>query len=684
VTRGAARTIFACELRRLLRDRRALLAAVVLPMVLYPVVLLGTERLGELSRESLAEREVRVALDVAALSADVAERLRARLAEEAPLALVPFECEPELARALASGAGGGGDGDGDGEAADWRAPSRAHLAAAEVLLVALPPVTAEPAGTAETADRGGQVPALVAVFDGASELSNEALRRAREALEALSEELYAEQLAAALPEDPARLVDAESRDVARAEDASGLALGRLLPLLAVLAILSGGSLAALDAFSAEREAGTLETLLVQPVPAGAVARGKFGAVLLTAGVALLGNVGSLVACAAAGIGSLPGLADGASLALPRLAAGALLFLPAVVLLSALLSLVCARAKSFRDGQHAVLPLTLLALLPAALALVPSVGLDAVSSLAPLAGSALAVREALGGELRAGPAVLSAVAQSAWAALAVAALARRLATERLLERELDEEEEAARRASSRRALAFGWASVGAVYLIGGTLQAALPTAGVWLTLCALVPLLALGAAWTTARGTGQRLRDALGLAAPDPLHVLGALALAPALALAITALGEWQQRVLPLPELSSPLEGLSLPALLAVAALAPGLFEELLFRGAIQNGLARDLPRWRVVLWQAVLFGAVHASIYRFLPTAALGAAASVVALRAGSVWPAMVLHATYNGILIAFAHQELALPPAAWLGLPLGALLLVARRRASKGSPAAR
>ena len=65
-------------------------------------------------------------------------------------------------------------------------------------------------------------------------------------------------------------------------------------------------MAALDAFAGEREARTLETLLVQPVPGRELGRGKFGAVLLTGLAALVGNVLSLVLCAAAGLGDLPG------------------------------------------------------------------------------------------------------------------------------------------------------------------------------------------------------------------------------------------------------------------------------------------------------------------------------------------------------------------------------------------
>ena len=49
----------------------------------------------------------------------------------------------------------------------------------------------------------------------------------------------------------------------------------------MLVLLSGGSYAALAAFAGERESGTLETLLVQPVPSLDIVWGKFGSVLAT-------------------------------------------------------------------------------------------------------------------------------------------------------------------------------------------------------------------------------------------------------------------------------------------------------------------------------------------------------------------------------------------------------------------
>ena len=97
-----------------------------------------------------------------------------------------------------------------------------------------------------------------------------------------------------------------TRDLASEEDLGGALLGRILPLILVMVLPSGGSYAALSAFPGERETGTLETLLVQPVPSSAIVWGKFSAVLIAGLTAVTLNLGSLLGSVALGLGELPG------------------------------------------------------------------------------------------------------------------------------------------------------------------------------------------------------------------------------------------------------------------------------------------------------------------------------------------------------------------------------------------
>ncbi|MEZ5988541.1 MAG: ABC transporter permease subunit [Planctomycetota bacterium] len=73
-------------------------------------------------------------------------------------------------------------------------------------------------------------------------------------------------------------------------------LPALLPMLLVLVLVSA-AFAALDLFPGERERGTLETLLVQPLHRAEILLAKAIAVFLVGYAGVLVNLASLQACA---------------------------------------------------------------------------------------------------------------------------------------------------------------------------------------------------------------------------------------------------------------------------------------------------------------------------------------------------------------------------------------------------
>lgn len=649
--------VLAYELLLLLRDRRALLLAVVLPTALYPLVFLGQRGLENASRKAIEERRIVVACDLEGLEAR--QRLEDLLQEEGTVEIRSVDAgalrridpsapvTPEEIAAVRSLAGG---------------PEGVVLVAREILSASGPRV------------------GLRLSYDGTNDVALQAKKRVDRALDAFEKERRSALAAARIGRDPARGLEVTTVDVARPSDAAGSTLGRILPLLAVIVVLSGGSYAALSVFAGEREAGTLETLLVQPAHAAALVGAKFAAVLITGLLTLLLNGASILFCLQRGLGSLPGATSsallGVELGAERLFIGVVVFLPAAVLLCALLCLVCGRARTFRQGQYTILPLLLVCLVPAALAS-QDVDLDPLLAAVPLAGPSLALRDALRGNLSLPLAIWMFVAGSLWAGAALVEVARSLGTERLVQSEESEEEVALRSVQSRYALRWAWVAVFLVYVVGGVLQAWSLPWGIFLTLWALLPLLAVLSARGTARRAKESLASALNLARPSFAHCAGALLLAPAIALLARLVFEWQRTVLPLPsrieqgELLQGLESVPFGVRVFLLAISPAVCEELFFRGALLSGLRRDLSVASCLAWEAVTFGAAHSSIYRFVPTALLGMILTAIVLRGRSLVPAMLLHAAYNTLLVC----EVDRPALAWLAIPGLALLLAKSSR---------
>jgi len=344
-------------------------------------------------------------------------------------------------------------------------------------------------------------------------------------------------------------------------------------------------------------------------------------------------------------------------------------LPACLLLCALLCLVCGGAKTFREGQLLVFPVTLLVLLPTAIVLRPDAELTAFWALIPFSGSALALRDGLEGDLTLPLAMLVITSHLAWTWLALTRLAGVLDAEKILGGD-SKAEAHLQQASATHAVRWGFAVVMTVYLIAMSVQRWDLDVGLWFTFWCLLPALAFAIAWTVPRRKGEPrdLAGALGLRLPRAAHVLGALLIAPALTRGAELLFTWQQKVLPLPK-GADTDALGLEALFNDAstlwlffffALSPGLIEELVFRGSLLSAMRKDW-RWpRILAWQALYFALVHASIYRLLPTGILGALLAAIALRSRSVVPAMVLHISYNGLLVLGTAGRLDFVQAGW------------------------
>jgi len=111
---------------------------------------------------------------------------------------------------------------------------------------------------------------------------------------------------------------------------------------------------------------------------------------------------------------------------------------------------------------------------------------------------------------------------------------------------------------------------------------------------------------------------------------------------------------------------------AVIAAVPAVCEEILLRGTLLPSLDRAMGPSLAVLISAGLFGLIHFDAFRFLFTFGVGLALGVVRLRAGSLTPPILIHATLNTLtFLAVPYlDDPTVPPAPRPGL--GATLLLA------------
>jgi sodium transport system permease protein len=214
----------------------------------------------------------------------------------------------------------------------------------------------------------------------------------------IQERLQARQL-------PARLAapfSIEQKNVAPPEKVGGALIGGLVPYFVILLCLTGAMYPAIDLTAGEKERGTIETILCSPVSRVHLVLGKFFMVLtasLFTGLLAILSMGMTFAAGKKILESLEPVNDwGLSLAIGAKAViwVFLMIVPLAVLLSAALLAIALFAKSYKEAQSYLSPLTVFVILPAVVSVLPGVELNAALALIPVLNTSLISKEIVAG------------------------------------------------------------------------------------------------------------------------------------------------------------------------------------------------------------------------------------------------------------------------------------------------
>lgn len=205
--------------------------------------------------------------------------------------------------------------------------------------------------------------------------------------------------------DPAKLaaiikpVAVTKQDTAAKRENIGEKFGAIIAYILIPLCLLGASYPAIDMGAGEKERGTLETLLICPISRVSIVLGKFLTVLTT------GLVGALITVASFGIwgaviGSFAGMAivreAMSAIAVTELILIFSLLLPISAVFAALLLAISIYARTFKEAQNYISPLTIMIFLPLVAAMMPGVELTAKTALVPIMNVALAIKELIKG------------------------------------------------------------------------------------------------------------------------------------------------------------------------------------------------------------------------------------------------------------------------------------------------
>ncbi|MBB1332520.1 ABC transporter permease [Pseudoalteromonas sp. SR44-5] len=233
------------------------------------------------------------------------------------------------------------------------------------------------------------------LFDRVKELAEEFGNKLR-AEKLLSYGVSVEQQSAII--DPIKVVKVDTADK---RENLGEKIGGFIPYLLIPLVLMGATYPAIDLGAGEKERGTLETLLLTPITRTQLVLGKFitllAASIATTTITVL-SMGVWISIAISFIDLDVIKTAFSSLRVLDLALIFIILLPVAAIFSSLALAISIYARSFKEAQNYMTPLSMGVIFPIIVALLPNVELTAKTAFIPVTNVALAIKEIIKGTI----------------------------------------------------------------------------------------------------------------------------------------------------------------------------------------------------------------------------------------------------------------------------------------------
>jgi sodium transport system permease protein len=457
-------------------------------------------------------------------------------------------------------------------------------------------------------------------------------------------------------------VSYELIDVSADEEKTGMIFGMILPFILVVGIVTGAMYPAIDVTSGEKERGTLETLLTLPINNMELMGGKFLAVSTVAVVTAILNFISMILVGLFMINSLSSqVTNGEVIASVNLTP---LILPFIITLicivifsffvSAVVLCVTSFAKSFKEANNYMTPVILLFMLPAFIAIAPDVTLNTMTAAIPVVNVVLLIKEVLKFNYNAANMVIVLISSIAYTLIAVIALAKIYNSENILFGtgvELNFLEKRnniikGSKISPGDGLILYAVGLLVLFYLSSLFTLKLGFYGIAATQAVILAMPMLAALYLKAdfkktfKFRLPRVTDVIG----GLIFWFGAFILANLAGNFLLYLFPQNEEVVS--QLNAMLKGDNIWITLLVAALLPGICEELFFRGFIFSSLEGSVKSWNAVVLAGLMFALYHIDFIRIAPTFILGVAFTFALFKTGSILVPAIMHFANNAIAV--------------------------------------
>ena len=353
--------VYRKELREALRDRRTVIASVVIPLFLFPLLSVGFGTLVS----SIVDKTREASPKIMVIGGD-----------DSPGVLGSLKATPKVEIVPA--------------APNWK----------DLIIEKQIPAAIEiPSGFDKSVV--GQKKLEVMIYNYSGDLKSDiAAGKMDTALKAYRDDVVKKRVVAQkLPVEVLEPFEVTQKNIAPPEK-SGAALffGGFIAYIVVFLCFNGGMHPAIDLTAGEKERGTMETILSSPISRAHLVVGKFLLVLTTAlSTAALSVISMAISFALVHALQAKTIQAGKEGIEMHIGVGAalsvfIMAVPLAVLFSSILLMIASFAKSYKEAQTYIMPMVFIIVIPAIAAMLPGVDLNAKLALVPILNVSLLCKE----------------------------------------------------------------------------------------------------------------------------------------------------------------------------------------------------------------------------------------------------------------------------------------------------
>ncbi len=480
-------------------------------------------------------------------------------------------------------------------------------------------------------------------------------------------ELYEEELLAAnlkekgLDSDFIHPIQYEANDSVSETESLGMNLGGYIGMLLIVTIMLGAFYPAIDVTTGEKERGTLETLLTLPVTNFQMIMSKFIAVSLFACVTAILSLLSLGASIIFLVNSVStgenGLLAGfdISLLISWLPLLVIVMIVTALLITAFCMCFCIFAKSFKEANNYITPVMLIVMFASMVSMLPSVELNYSTSLIPIVNVSLLLRQVAAQQMDLTLTGVTIAINLCYSVLVIWILSKMYDSENILFTDgfqsfkIFQKRSEIKEGSSPHIgdlllsiivlfllIMYVGTAVSARTAIGGTLTNQLIILG--------IPLIVTWYMKTDIKKLFLFKVPTFKNIFCGVLLYIGTYVLMIIISVVLTNLFPQSSQNVEATFLS--LMDVPVVVLVIVLSIMPAVGEELFFRGFIFGGLRSKYKIPISIFVSSLIFGLFHMSLVKLIPTALLGACFAYIAYKTGSIYIGMGLHLINNFIAV--------------------------------------